>query len=96
MADSVCSGFLRGRTCFDVCGCSSQPERRAPPVPAGCFIQCCCFFFLCLEAARFYFLLFNLESAQMCSREVTRQEVGAMECGCVGEVSLVEVEDKRF
>lgn len=68
------------------------PERRAPPLPAGCLIQHCYFFML--EAAKFLLVfvcvcVFNLEAAQMCQREVTRQEVGAVECGCVGEVSLV-------
>lgn len=44
----------------------------------------------------FFFFVFNLEAAQMCQREVTRQEVGAIECGCVGEVSLAEVDEERF
>lgn len=52
-----------------------------------------------LEAAKFFFFSyshFNLEAAQMCQWEVTREEVGASECGRVGKVSLVEVADKRF
>lgn len=54
-----------------------------------------------LEAGSFFsfflFLsVFNLEAAPACRQEATLQEVGALECGCVGEVNLVEVDEKRF
>lgn len=69
----------------DVC---RAHERRASLVPAECFIQCRWIFML--EAAEFvFFLIFNLEAARMCQWEVTRQEVGASQRGCVGKVSLV-------
>lgn len=55
---------------------------------AAMFLGCFLFYF-------FFFCVFNLEAAHMCQWEVTRQEV-VIECGCVGELSLVEVDDERF